>query len=630
MAYTGVYVFGDSLVDPGNDLAAYNFLKRFPFNVPDGAPTADKGYFEGRFTDGYNYADLVSNKLISQATQATFPYGISTDLIGVPLPSVSKPDGNNLSFAYGGATVGSGGDPAPSLSTQTRIYHDGFTADPNALYMINIGANDVLKLVPTGGTPVTGADAQTALANLASQIAQEVSGLYSNGARHIVVADIPDVSITPAYNGAVDEATRRSLLAQYVQTVDTLLQQDLNALNLPAGTVVDFDLKGYTDAVAANPTAYDVTNTTQPLTAVQPNSPDPTGGGYLFFDKLHPTAQAHAQIASEVLAALNGTAVSWTAAPAIGAQVGGTVPFHGGETFAVSLTAGQTYVIEGLGVSTASGTLSDPLVRILDGAGNIVAQADDGGIGLDSHLQFTAAATGDYTLEVRGVGVTDGTFKLQADEASGAGNMLLDGQLRGSNEAVAGGTGNDTIIALAGSNTLTGGDGGDSITGGSGYDDVNGNKGDDVIIGHSAVGDQLMGGQGNDWIDLTASSGHNLVNGNLGNDLILGGSGGDTLRGGQGADLVIGGAGNDWLSGDLGQNTLTGAGGADTFHAGAGSDLVTDFSLGQGDRVQVDAGVTWTVSQSGSDTLIALSNGGQMTLQGVQSASLQGGWIFAL
>jgi Ca2+-binding RTX toxin-like protein len=627
--FSGVFVFGDSLVDPGNDLAAFNFLKRFPFDLPSGAPTADKGYFDGRFTNGYNFADLVSNKFIAQATQATFPFGISSDLIGVSLPSVGKPSGNNLSFAYGGAHADGGGAPAPSLHVQTGVYHSGFNADPNALYVISIGANDVLSLVPTGGTPVTGAAAQTALSAAANQIAQEVSQLFAEGARHIVVANIPDVSATPAYTGAADEATRRSLLSQYVDTVDSTLKSNLDGLAIPAGgTLTQYDLRAYTDGAVGDPSAFDFANVTQALTVAQGGSPDPTGAGFLFFDKLHPTAQAHAQIASQILSQLAGVAPDWTPAPAIGAQVGGNVPFHGGETFNIGLDAGHAYVIDALGVSTASGTLSDPLVRVLDGAGNIVAQADDGGIGLDSHLQFTAAASGVFTLEVRGVGVTDGSFHLQALDTSSDVNMLLNARLQGSNVAIQGGADNDSITAIGGANVLYGGDGSDLILGGTGSDTINGNKGDDYIAGRSTTGDLLLGGQGNDWIDLTRSTGHNLVNGNRGDDFIQGGSGGDTLRGGQGDDMVIGGAGGDWLSGDLGHNTLTGGAGADTFHAGAGTDLVTDFNLGQGDRVQLDAGVTFTASQVGGDTVIDLSSGGQMTLAGVQTASLTDGWIF--
>jgi Ca2+-binding RTX toxin-like protein len=124
------------------------------------------------------------------------------------------------------------------------------------------------------------------------------------------------------------------------------------------------------------------------------------------------------------------------------------------------------------------------------------------------------------------------------------------------------------------------------------------------------------------------STGHDIVNGNLGADTIFGGAAGDTLRGGQGDDTITGGASGDWLSGDLGHNTLTGGGGADTFHGGGGIDQITDFSLTQGDRVQLDPGVTYTASQVGADTVIHLSTGGEMVLAGVQQTSLTNGWIF--
>lgn len=629
-SFTGVFSFGDSLVDPSNDLKAAEKLGSFPFvSVPSGAPTAANGYFLGRFTNGWNFADLVANKLLHAPTQATFPYGVANSLLGIPING-DRPDGNNLSFAYGGATVGSAGDPAPSLHDQTEIYKD-FDVDPNILHVVSIGANDVLSLVPTGGTPVTGAAADAQLSAIAQGIAQEVAGLIARGVRHVVVADVPDVSVTPAYSGAADEAARRSLLAQYVQTVNAELRADLGGIALPSGaTLLDYDFQGYTDAAVANPAAYGFTNVTEALRVVQPVNPNGAGGGFLFFDKLHPTAQAHAQIASEILYQLanpGGAAHDWTAAASIGTQVAGAIALGGAEDFAVSLAAGQTYVVDVLGVSTASGTLADPTVRILDGAGAVVAQADDGGIGLNSHLSFTAPATGDFTLEVAGVGVAAGDFLLQGEGPS-ASNLFLTGQLRGSNVNVIGGAADDTIAAIAGANVLQGADGNDSITGGTGFDRVNGNKGDDVIVGHSLTGDWLLGGQGNDVINAFQSVGHNILNGNLGADTLSGGSGGDSLRGGQGDDTIAGGAAGDWLSGDLGQDTLTGGGGADTFHAGASMDQVTDFNLAQGDRVQLDAGVTYTASQVGADTVISVAGGGQMVLAGVQLTSLTDGWIF--
>src|SRR5438445_2150367 len=128
-AVSGAYVFGDSLVDPGNDLRAAQLFHELPFAfLPRGAPTADKGYFEGRFTDGYNFADLISNKLLHEPTTATFPYGFADSVLGFSIPFVNRPGGNNLSFAYGGALAIQSGDPPPGLDAQTDIYQH-FTPD---------------------------------------------------------------------------------------------------------------------------------------------------------------------------------------------------------------------------------------------------------------------------------------------------------------------------------------------------------------------------------------------------------------------------------------------------------------------------------------------------------------------
>jgi Ca2+-binding RTX toxin-like protein len=194
-----------------------------------------------------------------------------------------------------------------------------------------------------------------------------------------------------------------------------------------------------------------------------------------------------------------------------------------------------------------------------------------------------------------------------------------------------GGTADDTLTGWSGSDSLHGGAGNDSISGGTGFNDVNGNQGDDTIVGHSQVGDWLLGGQGNDQISATASTAHNFLHGNMGNDTVTGGSGGDTLLGGQGDDSITGGAGADLISGDKGHDTLTGGAGADTFHgsAGMGTSVITDFHQSQGDHILLDHGTQYTVTQAGADVHVDLSGGGELVLQNTQLSSLSSGWIMA-
>jgi serralysin len=194
--------------------------------------------------------------------------------------------------------------------------------------------------------------------------------------------------------------------------------------------------------------------------------------------------------------------------------------------------------------------------------------------------------------------------------------------------ALYGGGGADTLDGgSAGRDFLRGEDGDDSIAGGTEFDDLHGNRGNDTIAG-GADGDWVVGGQENDL--LMGDDGDDIVYGNLGDDVLYGGLGADLVRGGQGTDVVRGEAGDDWLSGDRGSDTVSGGAGADIFHGSqdAGLDRILDFNAAEGDRVQLDPGTTYSLRQSGADTVVDMGGGHQMVLVGVQLSGLQPGWIF--
>lgn len=212
------------------------------------------------------------------------------------------------------------------------------------------------------------------------------------------------------------------------------------------------------------------------------------------------------------------------------------------------------------------------------------------------------------------------------DLFGGDGEDSLDGGV--GDDRLFGGNGADTVTDLSGgSNYLRGDEGDDRLTGGAGFDDINGNMGDDTADG-GAGDDWVVGGKDDD--DLTGGEGADLVYGNLGRDTLAGDAGDDIVRGGQQDDVLFGGDGADYISGDRDNDTVSGGAGADIFHTfgDAGLDRVLDFSLADGDRVQLDPGTVFTVSQSGADTLISMTGGGQMVLVGVQMSGLAAGWIF--
>ncbi len=142
-----------------------------------------------------------------------------------------------------------------------------------------------------------------------------------------------------------------------------------------------------------------------------------------------------------------------------------------------------------------------------------------------------------------------------------------------------GGSGNDTLNGGFGNDTLYGRDGVDYVFGGSGNDYINGGSGNGVLYGDDG-NDSMAGANDRDW-----------MYGDAGNDSLRGYDGIDELNGGTGDDKLYAGAGNDLLNGNTGVDRLYGEAGADTFRFDdeslLGRDRVMDFSLAQGDRLEL-------------------------------------------
>jgi Ca2+-binding RTX toxin-like protein len=270
---------------------------------------------------------------------------------------------------------------------------------------------------------------------------------------------------------------------------------------------------------------------------------------------------------------------------------------------------------------------------VLDGGG----QATSGTLTGLSELQ-----SGVQTMQIAGLSLD----WADALDAIGSGDRaVVLGALLGGADSLAGSASADTLSAYAGADTVSGGAGGDVIDGGDGasylrgddgddqidggsdFDDINGNMGDDTAHGYGG-GDWVVGGKDGDM--LFGDDGGDIVYGNIGNDTCDGGTGNDIVRGGRDNDTITGGAGDDWLSGDRGDDTVQGGAGADIFHSfgDAAVDRVLDFSLAEGDRVQLDPGTTYTTAQVGADAVISMTGGGQMILAGVSLSTLTGNWIF--
>ncbi len=296
--FSNTVVFGDSLSDDG-------YFR--PVLAALGLPPATVATL-GRFTTspGPVWSELV-----------TTYYG------GTPAASNA---GGNI-FAQGGARVASDSSSTPpgaaqrSVVTQVNEYltRNGGAADPNALFAIWAGANDVIQtLQGVGAGTIPASSVTTIITNTANAEIAQVARLQAAGARYVVVFGLPNIGGTPGFQAAGPATAAGATQAS--QGYNTALFTGLASAGLH---VIPIDAYSFLSEVFANPARYGFSNVTVPACKPFPpfsTAPDaffcPPGNTltpnaaqtFLFADGIHPTTAAHAEIAQFVEGMISGPA----------------------------------------------------------------------------------------------------------------------------------------------------------------------------------------------------------------------------------------------------------------------------------------------------------------------------------
>src|SRR5205085_12460316 len=96
---------------------------------------------------------------------------------------------------------GFGGGPtttATPVTTQISQFLARGPVDPNALYVLWAGANDLfVQLTAAGSGAISAADAQAGVVTAATDLTAQMARLRAAGARYIVVFNLPDIGRTP-------------------------------------------------------------------------------------------------------------------------------------------------------------------------------------------------------------------------------------------------------------------------------------------------------------------------------------------------------------------------------------------------------------------------------------------------
>ena len=304
--YDRLYVFSDSLSDPGNIFKATESVQLldgiFGLDIP--STPSESSYYEGRFSNGLVWVEEL-------ATELNLDLIPSTDLSVIfPLLNINSPfnlsfsDGLDLAvnsnfngktteesvnFAFGGAQTGAEGagehgDRIPGIQQQVEWFIEDHeeaetTADSEALYIISGGRNDY-------------SDDNPAPEEIVNNIETEIESLYEIGARDFLISNLADLSKLPA-----TPAASADTFAEYTQTHNDLLEQSIIELNdtLTGANIVILDFNTLFDDILEQPDDYDLTNVSDPY--LDPITLEATVGAnvdeYFFYDTVHPTATVH-------------------------------------------------------------------------------------------------------------------------------------------------------------------------------------------------------------------------------------------------------------------------------------------------------------------------------------------------
>lgn len=310
--------FGDSLTDAG-----YFRPLLVQMLGPNGAVI-------GQFTNnpGYVWSQYMADYFHSNANTAWHGTGAPP-----PGPFTALDNGNN--WAVGGARVSTdvfgGLGYTPSLQSQYAAYlASGHTVDPNALYTVWGGANDVFAAIGAyqvayattlggGGTAAQADAAGQAAAGaiitpaVTAQIGL-VGALKTAGAQYVMVPTLPDMGLTPsaAAGGAPGVALAHGLSTGY----NNALFGGLAGAGLH---IIPVDTYHFLQEVVANPAEFGLTNVTGKACLTQP---PPAGDSslfcspasmipgsadtYLFADGVHPTQIAHRTLADLAVSMVDG------------------------------------------------------------------------------------------------------------------------------------------------------------------------------------------------------------------------------------------------------------------------------------------------------------------------------------
>ncbi|HWX17945.1 MAG TPA: SGNH/GDSL hydrolase family protein, partial [Chthoniobacterales bacterium] len=421
--FTSLFVFGDSLSDDGN--IAHRVRDTFGFSYP----SSNFDYSNYRFTDDLDTSpasSLYSGVWHEQLARSFLNLAVARNSL----------DGG-VDYAFGGATTRDGqtnrtiiNNPFPfgggdftimidNMGKQVADYLGSNTPDPNALYLLWGGGNDLFD--DSSATNVTAT---------AGGVRTLVDRLALAGARKFLVPNVPPLGAVPNSLGHPSTVAALDLAsANYRGQLNAALAAEQSALAAQGINIQLYGLDIWLNVIRilAEPAKYGFTNVTD---SSQGDSVNPDH--YLFWDDLHPTTAGDHEIAMEADRVISG------AVPPLGKAVnistrgkvgtGEDVLIAG---FIITGTDAKRVIVRALGPSLSNfgvpGPLADPMLTIYDSNQAIVARNDNWRDTQQAEIEATGLAPQNNLESAIVVTLAPGAYTaIVSGKNGGTGNALAE------------------------------------------------------------------------------------------------------------------------------------------------------------------------------------------------------------
>lgn len=295
--FNEVISFGDSLTDVGNVAG---------LTIPGNSPVINGYYLQTHFSDNIIWIETLANYWGLPAR--TPGRGSSTSL-------PPQRDGND--WAWGGSEAAAGSvqptgvtEPIPNLLSEVVQYLETHKPDPNTLYSIWSGADNLL---------IGGKFGPKAAKKAVSAVKEAVRRLEAAGARNFIIFNMPKLGDTPSAQsgGRIDEFLADVYSHFYNKDLDKAIKK-LRKKSKPDTTIYFVDIfrefvvivdtvnsgRTYTPRffVPGPPVAINNVKD-EALNVFNATGTFPTN--YLFWDDVHPTTQGHQVVAGLVLRSIS-------------------------------------------------------------------------------------------------------------------------------------------------------------------------------------------------------------------------------------------------------------------------------------------------------------------------------------